>query len=134
MESHLQALQSDTKERVEKSFHNLIARQSIPKSRLLDAMEYALFNGGKRMRPLLLTLVVDMLDGQSDDAAVASLALECIHAYSLVHDDLPAMDDDAIEIIYTNTFVIIVDYLGWTYFPAFTAQLAASVVRHRSLN
>lgn len=62
--------------------------------RLKAAMEHAVFAGGKRFRPLL---VIDSarLFGVSDEAALdAAAALECVHCYSLVHDDLPAMDDD----------------------------------------
>ncbi|WP_111642697.1 (2E,6E)-farnesyl diphosphate synthase [Marinimicrobium alkaliphilum] len=62
---------------------------------LLSAMRYALLNGGKRVRPLLVYAAARAL-GRSADATVdqAACALEAIHAYSLVHDDLPAMDDD----------------------------------------
>ncbi|GAB4136889.1 MAG: polyprenyl synthetase family protein [Rhodothalassiaceae bacterium] len=62
--------------------------------RLIEAMRYALFAGGKRLRPLLL-LATSSLFGVSRHAALrAAAAIECIHTYSLVHDDLPAMDDD----------------------------------------
>ncbi|HCL12354.1 MAG TPA: geranyl transferase, partial [Alteromonas sp.] len=62
--------------------------------RLKESMLYALTNGGKRMRPLLVHLVGNMLDIPDNDQRAISMAIECIHAYSLVHDDLPAMDDD----------------------------------------
>jgi len=62
--------------------------------KLLDAMRYGLLIGGKRMRPYLAYITGEALGaGQSDIDAIAG-ALECIHAYSLLHDDLPAMDDD----------------------------------------
>jgi farnesyl diphosphate synthase len=64
---------------------------------LKAAMEYALLMGGKRMRPLLVYAVGEMLGVQKSDLDVVALALECIHAYSLVHDDLPAMDDDELR-------------------------------------
>ncbi len=57
-------------------------------------MRYALFNGGKRIRPALVYLVNAMLGGTEEKADNAAAAIECIHSYSLVHDDLPAMDDD----------------------------------------
>ena len=61
---------------------------------LKRAMEYALLMGGKRMRPVLVYATADMLGVKKTDADAVALAIECIHAYSLVHDDLPAMDDD----------------------------------------
>jgi farnesyl diphosphate synthase len=62
--------------------------------RLKDAMRHALLAGGKRMRPLLVQVVGNTLDVPKKDQMAISMAIECIHAYSLVHDDLPAMDDD----------------------------------------
>lgn len=61
---------------------------------LKNAMQYALLMGGKRMRPFLVYAVGEALGIQETDLDAPALALECIHAYSLVHDDLPAMDDD----------------------------------------
>ena len=62
---------------------------------LLDeATRYALLGGGKRLRPCLLLRSCDAVGGEISDALPAAVALECIHAFSLVHDDLPAMDDD----------------------------------------
>ncbi|MFC4701816.1 (2E,6E)-farnesyl diphosphate synthase [Glaciecola siphonariae] len=97
MQEDLLALQTLTKARVETAFANYIRVQAYPDSQLLQAMRYALFNGGKRMRPLLIMLVANMLGGDQDDVDTVALAVECIHAYSLVHDDLPAMDDDALR-------------------------------------
>lgn len=61
---------------------------------VFDAMSYTLLGGGKRIRPVLCMAVSDMLGGDIRTAAVAAYALECIHNYSLIHDDLPCMDDD----------------------------------------
>ncbi|WP_371195764.1 polyprenyl synthetase family protein [Glaciecola sp. SC05] len=97
MHQDLQDLQAQVKIRLEAAFRNYTTSQNIASSRLLSAVEYALFNGGKRMRPLLVAMVTDMLGGKQSDADAISLAVECIHAYSLVHDDLPAMDDDALR-------------------------------------
>lgn len=66
-------------------------------TKLADAMEYALLNGGKRMRPLLCVLVAEAVSVNYPDALVLAAAIECIHAYSLIHDDLPAMDNDDIR-------------------------------------
>lgn len=61
---------------------------------LLKAMNYSLNNGGKRMRPCLTLAACEMLGGDAEDALPVACALEMIHSYSLIHDDLPAMDDD----------------------------------------
>lgn len=61
---------------------------------LLDAMRYSLSAGGKRMRPLFLLTTCQCFGGDTQDAMPYALALEMIHTYSLVHDDLPAMDND----------------------------------------
>ncbi len=57
-------------------------------------MRYSLFAGGKRMRPALCLAANDACDGRPDAVAPLACAVECIHTYSLIHDDLPAMDDD----------------------------------------
>jgi len=62
--------------------------------RLYQAMRYSVMNGGKRVRPLLVYAPCEALNGDKADAEGAACAVELIHAYSLVHDDLPAMDDD----------------------------------------
>jgi geranylgeranyl diphosphate synthase type II len=59
-----------------------------------EAMAYSLFTPGKRLRPLLVTLACEAARGRADDALPAACAVEMVHTYSLVHDDLPAMDDD----------------------------------------
>ena len=62
--------------------------------KLLEAMRYSLLNGGKRIRPLLLLATIDATGGDPKSGLPAAAAVEMIHAYSLIHDDLPAMDDD----------------------------------------
>jgi farnesyl diphosphate synthase len=61
---------------------------------LVDAMRYALLGGGKRLRPALARALCLHYGGSDESAALPAAAVECIHAYSLVHDDLPSMDDD----------------------------------------
>ena len=63
-------------------------------SRLESAMRYSLMAGGKRLRPLLCVLAAEACGGSRDEAMPAACALEMVHTYSLIHDDLPAMDDD----------------------------------------
>lgn len=63
-------------------------------ARLAEAMEYSLMAGGKRMRPMLLMAAADAVGGRGTDFLTAGCAMEMIHTYSLIHDDLPAMDND----------------------------------------
>jgi farnesyl diphosphate synthase len=66
-------------------------------ARLLDAMRYASLGGGKRVRPFLVVESARLLGVPRRQALMVAAALECVHCYSLVHDDLPAMDDDALR-------------------------------------
>ena len=90
----LASLHQHIKQRLDASLQDLINDLPDAAPRLKASMLYALTNGGKRMRPLLVHLVGNMLDIPDNDQRAISMAIECIHAYSLVHDDLPAMDDD----------------------------------------
>ncbi len=65
--------------------------------RLAQAMRYSLLQGGKRLRPSMLLAAVDMLGGDLDEAMPYACATEMIHCYSLIHDDLPGMDDDVLR-------------------------------------
>lgn len=65
-----------------------------PQSRIMEAMAYALLGGGKRLRPFLLIETAKMLGADNKGIWQAAAALECVHVYSLIHDDLPCMDDD----------------------------------------
>jgi farnesyl diphosphate synthase len=66
-------------------------------ARLGDAMRYAVLDGGKRLRPLLVLAAAEAVDGNPDAALRAACAVELIHAYSLVHDDMPCMDNDVLR-------------------------------------
>jgi len=61
---------------------------------LLKAMKYTLFSGGKRIRPILTIMIAELLDGDVKSARKLGAAIELIHTYSLIHDDLPSMDND----------------------------------------
>jgi farnesyl diphosphate synthase len=65
--------------------------------RLLDSMRYASLGAGKRLRPFLVVETAALLDAPRAQALMAGAALECVHCYSLVHDDLPAMDNDEVR-------------------------------------
>ncbi len=64
---------------------------------LIDAMRHSVLGGGKRLRPMLVCAACDTVGGDIEHAMPAACAIEFIHAYSLIHDDLPAMDDDDIR-------------------------------------
>jgi farnesyl diphosphate synthase len=66
-------------------------------SRLLDAMQYAALAGGKRLRPFLVVETARMFGVKPEQALMAAAAVECVHTYSLIHDDLPAMDNDSLR-------------------------------------
>ena len=88
------AYQSSCQSRVDAALENLLSSPRPELERLYAAMRYSLFNGGKRVRPLLVYAACEALGGTPERANAAACAVELIHAYSLVHDDLPAMDDD----------------------------------------
>jgi len=80
--------------RVEAGLDRILPAADTRPTRLHEAMRYSLLGGGKRLRPVLALATAEML-GVTDDAALpAAVAIECIHTYSLIHDDLPCMDDD----------------------------------------
>jgi farnesyl diphosphate synthase len=86
-----------TQARVERALaHQLPGNDNIP-ARLHDAMRYATLGGGKRVRPLLAFAAGELTGAQPEHLDVVSGAVEMIHAYSLVHDDLPCMDDDVLR-------------------------------------
>jgi len=62
--------------------------------RVLQAAKYSLLNGGKRIRPILCLMAYELFDKNGEDILIFACGLECLHTYSLIHDDLPAMDDD----------------------------------------
>ena len=67
---------------------------NFPEKRIYEAMEYSLMAGGKRIRPVLALAVCDMLNGDTKEVIPFAGAIELIHTYSLIHDDLPCMDND----------------------------------------
>lgn len=84
-------------QRTDEQLKQLIHQLPPSPARLRQAMEYSLLMGGKRIRPFLVYATGEMLNISLSDLDTCALALECIHAYSLVHDDLPAMDDDGLR-------------------------------------
>jgi geranylgeranyl diphosphate synthase type II len=80
-------------ERIEAALCRSLDGLDMP-GRLREAMLYSLTAGGKRLRPILLLAAAEAVGGRDDDALPAACAVEMVHTYSLIHDDLPAMDDD----------------------------------------
>lgn len=88
------AYQKRCQQRVDSCLDTLFSPPRPQLDRLYQAMRYSVMNGGKRVRPLLVYASCEALEGEVALADGAACAVELIHAYSLVHDDLPAMDDD----------------------------------------
>ena len=79
---------------IDELFSALLAIPPDPRARLYEAMRHAAIGGGKRLRPLLVVAACSLFHIARERALRVGLAIECIHVYSLIHDDLPAMDDD----------------------------------------
>jgi geranylgeranyl pyrophosphate synthase len=80
--------------RVDRALEAALPGASEPPARLHAAMRHLLFPGGKRLRPALALAAAEAVGGDADAALPAAVAVELVHVYSLVHDDLPCMDDD----------------------------------------
>ncbi|MDO8810423.1 MAG: polyprenyl synthetase family protein [Gallionella sp.] len=83
--------------RFEEVLRGLLPRADISPQRLHEAMRYAVLDGGKRVRPLLAFAAGELVGAEAARVDVAAAAVELIHAYSLVHDDMPCMDDDVLR-------------------------------------
>jgi len=79
---------------VEKALDRFLPSQEAYPPLIHQAMRYSVLGGGKRLRPALVMASAEVVGGKADDVLPAACALELIHAYSLVHDDLPVMDND----------------------------------------
>lgn len=84
----------EKKELLDRELKRLLPIQEIPQKKLFEAANYALHPGGKRLRPILFLATVDTFDENSSDFLDIACSLELIHTYSLIHDDLPCMDND----------------------------------------
>jgi geranylgeranyl diphosphate synthase type II len=90
----LEAYLHQQQQRVEKALDQWLPTLDQYPPGLMDAMRYSVFAGGKRLRPVMMLAAAESVDGDSEPVLPAACALECIHTYSMIHDDLPAMDDD----------------------------------------
>lgn len=91
-----QQVSASFREQIEARLSAILAEQNWPEA-LKEAVEYSLMAGGKRLRPVLVLVATDVCGGNSSDALPAACAVEMIHTYSLIHDDLPSMDDDELR-------------------------------------
>jgi farnesyl diphosphate synthase len=92
--SDLQIRLTESAQRISDTLDALLPKAQGPETRLINAIRYAALGGGKRLRPFLTLEVGDMFDADETALLRAAAAIECVHTYSLVHDDLPCMDDD----------------------------------------
>src|SRR5205814_3099540 len=83
--------------RMESALARLLPPAHVAPTRLHEAMRYATLEGGKRVRPLLAFAAGELAGASAERLELAAAAVELIHAYSLVHDDLPCMDDDVLR-------------------------------------
>lgn len=128
---------------VEQAIHELVPPSTARPARIHEAMRYSLQAGGKRLRPVLVLAAAELNGRPAFDPRAAAVAVECIHTYSLIHDDLPCMDNDDLrrgrptahkqfdeatallagDALLTFAFQILTDaYIG-------NAELAAALVR-----
>src|SRR3954464_153749 len=79
---------------VDRALDRFLPKASVPPATIHKAMRYSLFAGGKRLRPILCLAAAEACGGKISAALPHGSAVECIHTYSLIHDDLPSMDND----------------------------------------
>jgi geranylgeranyl diphosphate synthase type II len=91
---NLAAIMAERRALVDAALDRWLPPPTEPPSTIHEAMRYSVFAGGKRLRPMLALFGCEAAGGTPEDAMPGAVALELIHTYSLVHDDLPAMDDD----------------------------------------
>lgn len=126
------------REQVDQALDQALPQRNPDPLRLREAMRYAVLSGGKRMRPVMVLSVAQAFGATAQTAIPAACALEMIHAYSLVHDDLPAMDDDAerrgrptVHVAFGEDAAILVGDALLTQAFALLAQGSQGVARER---
>jgi geranylgeranyl diphosphate synthase type II len=90
----LEAYMAERTRAVDEALGRFLPAESAPPETLHRAMRYSVFAGGKRLRPVLVIAGAEAVGGRADDVMPTACAVEMIHTYSLIHDDLPAMDND----------------------------------------
>jgi geranylgeranyl diphosphate synthase type II len=94
MPADLREYIAQEQERIQRELEAVVPPESEPPETIHRAMRYSLFAGGKRIRPLLAIAAADAVCGDGGEAVTAACSLELVHTYSLIHDDLPALDND----------------------------------------
>ena len=127
--------------RVERGLDQFVPTATTRPARLHTAMRYSLEAGGKRLRPVLVLATAESFGAKDDSALAAAVAVECVHTYSLIHDDLPSMDNDDLrrgrptahkqfdeatallagDALLTHAFALLAEH--------YSGQLAAALVR-----
>ena len=97
MSINLKQLIAGYTQRVDEQLENMLPAEVGPAKHLYAGMRYSVFNGGKRLRPALCFAAAEAVASSDSNTAKVAAAVEMIHAYSLIHDDLPAMDDDTLR-------------------------------------
>jgi len=97
MKLHIEAYILERKELVDKRLSNIFSESGDGITRLDESIRYSLLGGGKRLRPILCIAGCESVGGNIDLAIPVACAIEMIHTYSLIHDDLPCMDDDLLR-------------------------------------
>ena len=92
-EAKIEAMRSLT----EAALEQYVQPEKLPQKTIYEAMRYSLLSGGKRLRPILMLFSCEACGGHAEDAVPFACALEMVHTYSLIHDDLPAMDNDELR-------------------------------------
>lgn len=95
--SDLKRYLRERRREVDGALHRVLPRASAVPRTLHKAMRYSVFAGGKRLRPILCLAAAEATGGKRAGALPLACALECVHTYSLIHDDLPCMDDDDVR-------------------------------------
>src|SRR6202790_3613932 len=93
-EMNLKVYLQSRQKKIDRALDRYLPQESVKPTTIHKAMRYSLFAGGKRLRPILCLAAAETSGGKIDHALPLACALECIHTYSLVHDDLPSMDND----------------------------------------
>jgi len=90
----LGAYLEERRKRIDAALDSVLPSLDVRPGRLHEAMRYSVFSGGKRLRPVLTTAACESVGGSVGTALPAAVSIELIHTYTLIHDDLPCMDDD----------------------------------------
>jgi len=94
MSKRIEQYLDEKKSLIEKALQKFMPHASGLAGNVIESMNYSLFAGGKRLRPILCIAGAEAVGGSADDVLAVACALELIHTYSLIHDDLPVMDND----------------------------------------